>query len=209
VGAFQSPENAAKFHARLVDKGYSAFVNDNGDDQFHRVQVGTYPTLENARIAARSMSRVENIETFASVVNRPPMKAAAASSPFGAVNSPLDNTYDFLQYIPLEVLNGNGVKRMAAGVQYYLETNGFKVKRIGDASHFNHIQTTIYFRPGYHLAANLLAEQFDQACEMRQVDIKALPKTGVRLIIGQDMAPYNDVLQQALRNGEFRVAVSH
>ena len=210
VGAFEIGENAAKIHAGLLEKGYSASITEPSEDQFHRVQVGTYSSLEKAQTAARSLSRAENIETLISVKNQPPMKTAAVSPPLiRATDTPRSNTYNFLLYVPLEVLNGNGVRHMAREISYHLEDHGFRVNRVGNASHFNYPRTTIYYRPGNHLVANLLASQFTNKCEIRQVETSALPNTRVRLIIGKDMAQYSDVLQQALRGGEFRVAVSH
>ena len=207
VGAFEIRENAAKIHAGLLEKGYSSRIAEPKTDRFHRVQVGTYSSLENAQKAARALARSENIKTFIPVGNRPPLQSAASAP--SAQGNPFDWTrvsHDFLDYVPLEVLNGNGVRHMAHKISSHLEKHGFRVNRVGNAGHFNYSRTTIYYRPGNHLVANMLADQFTHKCEMRQVETSALPHARVRLIIGNDLAPYNDVLQQALRAGEFRVA---
>ena len=202
VGAFEIGENAAKIHAGLLEKGYSSRIAEPGTDRFHRVQVGTYSSLEKAQTAARALARAENIETWIPVENRPPLQSAASAPP--AQGNPFDWTrvsHDFLDYVPLEVLNGNGVRHMARKISSHLEKHGFRVNRVGNAGHFNYPRTTIYYRPGNHLVAEMLASQFSHECEMRQLETSTLPHVGVRLVIGKDLAGYNSLLQDKLAAG--------
>jgi len=202
AGAFEVRENAEKTWSRLVEKGYRAYLRMPDTDTFYRVRLGEYATLDDARTAARSLAQAENIDTFAAVEDNPakaaPGKASGSGTVFGSLTSSEKLAYEFLKDVPVEVLNGNGVRRMALRMSNYLEERGFRVDRVGNAAHFSHPNTIIYFRPGYHLTADLLAVRIPQGSTVTMTETLALPDAGVRLVIGRDLARYNVLLDAVL-----------
>lgn len=87
----------------------------------------------------------------------------------------------------IELLNGNGMKGMAAKSASYLNGHGFQIQNIANASHFEFKESVIYYRPGYLQIAKDIAGVIPGAQEIQRIEFLGLSSTGVRVILGQDL----------------------
>ncbi|WP_161946221.1 LytR C-terminal domain-containing protein [Desulfonatronum thiosulfatophilum] len=110
---------------------------------------------------------------------------ASASVPF-APHRPT-NQHDFLKAVPVEVLNGNGISRMAHQVGSYLEENGFRVIRKKNADHFDHPRTIIHYGIGYLPAAELLSRQFPGEYLLKEEALLGNSASRIRVVVGKDL----------------------
>jgi len=194
VGAYRYRKNVEVIYFRLFDKGYGVYIDGPVNDDLYRVRVGAFPTLTNARKAAKTLSREEEIETFPTSSRRMIVEAAAKNNNLPFSGNLLQDRKDHDLWKSLEIFNGNGVNNMARRMGNYLEMEGFRVARIANAAHFDHPRTTIYYRPGYDAAADLLAEKIAGEGRLKQVDPLALSSAGLRMVMGRDLVGYEALL---------------
>ncbi|GAB6060451.1 LytR C-terminal domain-containing protein [Desulfonatronum parangueonense] len=95
--------------------------------------------------------------------------------------------HDFLKAVPVEVLNGNGINRMAHQVGSYLEANGFRVTRKKNADHFDHPRTTIHYEIGYFPAAELLSRQLSGVYLLKEEASLNRHDARIRITVGKDL----------------------
>jgi len=189
VGAYAVLSYAADFYLSLVEKGYNAYINEPRTDNLYRVRIGLYNSEKDAQIAARSLEQVENLDNFVTVERRPGSQIFAA----GTADTQ-DAALDQLREIPLEVLNGNGVRGFARRTSGYLAENDYLVQRIADARHFNFSRTKVFYRPEHEQAAQILAQGLPEKGRLKQVDPLALEHPGIRIILGRDLVAHADRL---------------
>lgn len=91
----------------------------------------------------------------------------------------------------VEVLNGNGVRRLATNLRNYLKRCGVNAIRAANADHFGHAKTIIYYQKGYGDQAAEVAGLLTGANKSLQLTEKALERSQIRLLIGRDMASLN------------------
>jgi len=89
--------------------------------------------------------------------------------------------------VAFEVSNGNGVTGMAGRSADYLRDNGFSIRRITNADHFQFAESIIYYRKGYLQAAQKLAGAIPGAQDLKEVDDLGRSYIGVRLLLGRDL----------------------
>ncbi|WP_028571495.1 LytR C-terminal domain-containing protein [Desulfonatronum lacustre] len=97
------------------------------------------------------------------------------------------NQHDFLKAVPVEVLNGSGVTRIAHDVGSYLEKNGFRVIRKKNADHFDHPRTIIHYGIGYLPAAKLLSRQFPGEYLLKEEASLDRFESRIRVVVGKDL----------------------
>lgn len=101
--------------------------------------------------------------------------------------------------VTVEVLNGNGVNRMATNVRHYLERCGIKVIRAANADHFGHSETVVYYQEGYGSHASDLAGLLPGPNGDLRLTEKALEGAPVCLLIGKDVAALNSLFTRGSR----------
>jgi hypothetical protein len=99
--------------------------------------------------------------------------------------------------LPLvEVSNGTGRLAMAARIRDHLESKGVVVKRLSNADHYRHQETTIFYRGGWRSYAEDLARMLPAV-----IDLDGHPGQGsdVRLELGGDLLEFDRGLYYAVK----------
>ena len=108
----------------------------------------------------------------------------------------------------VEVLNGNGVNRMATRVGGYLSERGFLVLPPGNADHFNHPETKIYYCIGYLQDAYRVAQVIPGYQNMEKADQLNRANAKIEVLIGRDMIPFDEVFRTNVADLEHRTPLS-
>jgi hypothetical protein len=106
--------------------------------------------------------------------------------------------------LPLvEVANGTGRLNMAARLRDHLEAEGVTVKRLTNADHYWHRETTIFYRRGWRSYAENLARMLPVAIELDDRDGQ---KSDIRIELGGDLLEFDRGLYYAAMrsNGDHR-----
>ncbi|ACV68445.1 tetratricopeptide repeat protein [Desulfohalobium retbaense] len=189
AGAFTYQRHAAELYFQLQERGYDAYIKKSAANGLYLVRVGEYSGHKEAKIAARSLSRVEDVETLATKEIDPCARTTiTAAAKFEAVVVNQKDT--LLQQPVLAVLNGNGVRHMARQTGQYLQDQGYSIGRIGNASHFNHTRTTIYYSPEMIPEAQSLAARLPEKCKLKPAHPLAMPTPSLRIIVGLDLVAH-------------------
>jgi hypothetical protein len=96
----------------------------------------------------------------------------------------------------LEVSNGTGRIDMAARIREHLEARGIVVKRLTNAGHYRHQETTIFYRSGWRSYAEELAQMLPAV-----IDLDGDPdqESDVRLELGGDLLEFDRGLYYAVK----------
>jgi len=137
------------------------------------------PSLRNARIGMKAAEALAGISQPSTIAAPAPPTIVAPALP----SEPA-----------IEISNGNGVKRMAKRTGNYLRKKGFQKTLLTNADHFNHAETTIYYRGGYLHNAYRVAQQMPGYQNMKKVEKFNRPDTKIRVLLGKDMIVFNTVL---------------
>lgn len=89
----------------------------------------------------------------------------------------------------LQVVNGNGINRLAAKFRSILSAEGFPKARLANLKPFNQPQTVIYYRAGYHVEAAQLRDHLSKMNKgaFSLTESKQLPSyTDVKIVLGKD-----------------------
>jgi tetratricopeptide (TPR) repeat protein len=98
--------------------------------------------------------------------------------------------------IEVEISNGNGVNHMAARVGHYLKKNGLNVSRLTNAEHFNFPTTRIYYDDDYLQEASNVAMYIPGYQNMERVTQFNPSNIKVKVLIGKDLIPYDQLFSQ-------------
>lgn len=99
--------------------------------------------------------------------------------------------------LPLvEVSNGTGRLAMAARIREHLESKGVVVKRLSNADHFRHQETTIFYRGGFRSYAEDLARMLPAVIDL---DGGSDQESDVRLELGGDLLDFDRGLYYAVK----------
>ena len=71
VGSFKDKKLATALTTRLRDNGYTALMSQSGPNDFYRVKVGAFPTIEEARTYAALLKKKEKLDTFVTSIDQP------------------------------------------------------------------------------------------------------------------------------------------
>ena len=71
VGSFKDKKLATALTTRLRDNGYTALMSQSGPNDFYRVKVGAFPTIEEARAYAATLKKKEKLDTFVTSIDQP------------------------------------------------------------------------------------------------------------------------------------------
>ena len=199
-GAFKNLANAQGRKAGLMEKGYEASVQEKGDhERLYAVNVGVFETGVEAKKAADEMMesvgfnvlalRVKNSDRVV-LEDRRPIKAKTLKKDGNDKATPVENR------VVIEVSNGNGVNRMARNVGTYLNSKGFLTMYLTNANHFNHPDTTIYYRRGYLQEALKAGQKLPGRQKMKEVSRLEWESAEVKVVIGKDLIPHMTLFQK-------------
>ena len=85
---------------------------------------------------------------------------------------------------------------MAARIRDFLEAKGVVAKRLTNADHFRHQETTIYFRSGWRSYAEDLAQMLPAVIDL---DGHPTQESDVRLELGGDLLDFDRGLYYAVK----------
>ena len=71
VGSFKDKNLATALTTRLKDSGYTALMSQSEQNNFYRVRVGTFSTIEEARTFAFRLQKKEKLPTFVTRLEQP------------------------------------------------------------------------------------------------------------------------------------------
>ena len=108
----------------------------------------------------------------------------------------------------VEVLNGNGVNRMAARVGGYLSERGFLVLSPRNADHFSHPETKIYYCIGYLQDAYRVAQVIPGYQNMEKAEQLKRPNAKIKVLIGRDMIPFDEIFRRHVADLEHHSPLS-
>ncbi|UCG63809.1 MAG: tetratricopeptide repeat protein [Deltaproteobacteria bacterium] len=99
----------------------------------------------------------------------------------------------------VEVLNGNGVNRMARRVGEYLTENGFLVLPPRNADHFSYPETRIYYCIGYLQDAYRVAQHIPGYQNMDKAEQFERSNMKIKVLIGKDLIPFDKIFKKTSR----------
>ena len=164
---------------------------------YYRVRIGKYPTRSDAETLASKILD-EKGRSVLTIVE---------SYPIEVFHAELDEKYsdNKVKYtvlnksLNIEVLNGNGIYRMARRVSNYFEQKGFSVAVPANARHFNYQTTKIYYTPGFYSDAKKLSQEISGFQIAGEFIESTELKTNIRVLIGKDIIPFNEKLKKNLK----------
>jgi Flp pilus assembly protein TadD len=110
--------------------------------------------------------------------------------------------------VGVEVLNGNGVNRMATRVGGYLSERGFLVLSPRNADHFNHPETKIYYCIGYLQDAYRVAQVIPGYQNMEKAEQSKHANAKIEVLIGKDMIPFDEIFRRHVADLEHHSPLS-
>lgn len=153
-------------------------------------------------LAARAPSTGDPVvpaasKTPAAVEQVTPLTASAemrAVDPVKLLVPVMPNGQSLASGTPLEILNGNGVPRLARKLRGLLQGSDWKVVRVANYSSFDVRATRIEYAPGNHELANQFAQTLQVEPVYRHNDALG---SRVRLVLGHDLRSL-DTLRERL-----------
>ena len=188
IGVYYDVNNAVRTFKEAQKRGYDCpyITKIEKDKPYYRVRFGKYQTRSDAEAIAskildkRGRAALTIVETY-------PVKVF---HPESVQNTVLNKK------LKIEVLNGNGIYRMARRVGNYFEQKGFSVVKPLNAHHFNYQTTRIYYTPGFYQDAVKLGQGIPGFQIAGEFIESTKLKTNIRVLIGKDIIPFNEELKK-------------
>ncbi len=189
-----------KAQNKNLDSPYITKVDRGGPyEPYYRVRAGKY---QDRAVAEQRAAGIGTDTPMPAYVTQETGRAAdiyAAAQP-RRISSAHTKPVIIKSNADIEILNGNGVRHMARGVQQYLAAQGVAVDRIANAAHFFHPKTIIYYTPGYYGRAKQILDRFhDIDATGKMVKSSALKNAGIRIVLGRDVAPVANQLGHLMK----------
>lgn len=192
LGAYTNINRAKKHLKDAIKKGYDGpYITkvDRGKSYkpYYRVRFGKFTDKRDADLLGAAIIDQNGKPAFAVVENYPIIGFCSDFQKIGTME--IEDGVSNKEY-SIEISNGNGVDLMARRVGKYLSNKGYNVKKLSNASNFNHPQTTIYYYPGFYGQAQQLTKQIPgfpktgKLVESRQI------KKNIKVLIGKDIIPF-------------------
>ncbi|WP_158406105.1 LytR C-terminal domain-containing protein [Desulfobacula toluolica] len=198
LGVYYDVNAAIKVLKKAIKKGYDRpyITKIEKNKPYYRVRFGKYQTRAEAEVvASQNLDKVG--KPSLTVIETYPIDV------FYTENEHLNR--DSLNHgrlnhgrLNIEVLNGNGIYRMAKRVSIYFEQKGFNVGVPLNANHFNHPSTRIYYAPGYYKDAQKMAQDIPGFKIAGEFVESANLKANIRLLLGKDISLFNAELKKRL-----------
>lgn len=202
LGAYLDLNNAVRSLKNAQEKGYDCpyiikIEKEKPYKPYYRVRFGKYQTREDAETLAANI--MDNFGKKAlTIAETYPIEVfhAKAENQCRGVNI---EQIALKETLKIEVLNGNGIYRMAARVSDYFTKKGLTAVHPANAAHFNYQTTKIYYTPGYYQDARKLAEKIP-GFEIAGKFIESSDlNTDIRVLIGKDIARFNEELKKSMK----------
>ncbi|MBU8849530.1 MAG: tetratricopeptide repeat protein [Desulfobacterales bacterium] len=173
-----------KARKRGYDNPYMTKIEK--DKPYYRVRFGKYQTRSEAEALA------------AAILDKGgrPALTIVETYPLKVFHSEPVQYADLNKSLKIEVLNGNGIHRMARRVGNYFKQKGLSVVTPSNAGHFNYQNTRIYYARGYYEDALELSRKIP-GFEIAGKFIESTRlKTDIRVLIGKDIVPFDKELRK-------------
>lgn len=191
LGVYYDLNIAVQMLEKAREKGYDNpyITKIEKKNPYYRVRVGKYQTRAAAEVLASTIldkggrAALTIVETYPVEVFHAEVVASVTLNK--DVNS-----------VKIEVLNGNGVYRMARRVGNYFKQKGFSVAAPSNAKHFNYPATRIYYTRGYYEDAVRLSQGIPGFEVAGKFIESAELETNIRILMGKDIVPFNKELKK-------------
>ncbi|MBC2705450.1 tetratricopeptide repeat protein [Desulfobacula sp.] len=188
LGVYYDMNKAVQTLEKAQKRGYDSpyMTKIEKDKPYYRVRFGKYQTRAEAEVLA---------STILDKGGRPAL-TIVETYPVDVFQSEPVQSIALHKSVNIEVLNGNGIYRMARRVGNYFKQKGLRVVTPSNARHFNYQATRIYYAPGYYEDALELSRKipgFEIAGKF--IESKKL-KTNIRVLIGKDIVPFDKELRK-------------
>jgi len=191
IGVYYDMNKAVQTLEKARKKGYDApyMTKIEKDTPYYRVRFGKYTTRAEAEALAATILDKGGRAALTIVETYPVDVFHAEPVHYTALNKNVNR-------VKIEVLNGNGIYRMARRVGNYFKEKGFSVATPSNARHFNYSSTRIYYTRGYYEDAVKLSQEIP-GFEIAGKFIESTKlKTNIRVLIGKDMVPFDKELRK-------------
>lgn len=186
-----------------LDSPYITKVDRAGPYKpYYRVRAGKYQDRDRAEQRAEGIGTDTPMPAYVTQETGGPADIYAAASAQPRVSNPNRKPVIIKSNADIEILNGNGVRHMARGFQQYLVAQGVGVDRIANAAHFFHPRTIIYYKPGYYGQAKQILDRFHDIDATGKMVKSSAINSGIRIVLGRDVAPVADQLGRLMKKGK-------
>jgi len=188
IGVYYDINKALRILGKARKEGYDSpyITKIEKNKPYYRVRFGKYQTRSDAETWAAEILDKQGRAALTIVETYPVEKFHPESVEYTALNKNLN----------IEVLNGNGIYRMARRVSNYFEQKGLSVVTPLNAQHFNYQTTKIYYTPGYYQDAVKLGQGIPGFQIAGEYIESTKLKTNIRVLIGKDIIPFNEKLKK-------------
>ena len=199
IGAYYDINNAVRILREAQEKGYDCpyITKIDRDRPYYRVRFGKYQTRSDAEVWASKILDKKGRPAL-TIVETYPIEVFHAEFDKKCSNIKIQHTV-LTKNLNIEVLNGNGIYRMAKRVSVYFEQKGFSVVDPSNARHFNYQATRIYYTPGYYQDALQLAREIPGFEIVGEFIESTKLKTNIRVLVGKDIIAFNEKLKKSLK----------
>lgn len=200
IGAFTSIERAKSMVSVAEEKGFQCLyiTQVRSDNPYYRVRLGKFNSLSEADSYSAAISDNYGIDAF-TVYEKSTSKILYASTNECTPDRRVAEK-EKLNF-SVEICNGNGIRHMASYMADCLRKQGFDVKKLSNAAHFNFPKTRILYSEGYYESACQLALEFPGIDSLKDIKASTGLKQDVKILLGKDLVPFNT----SIRNGFLNV----
>jgi Tfp pilus assembly protein PilF len=203
LGAYTDINKAKRHLNKAFEKGYACpyitkVEKEKPYEPYYRVRFGKFTNKQEAD-SIRAAIIDKNGDAAVIIVENYPITVFCSDPQKKCTDMEIEHRVVNKEY-SIEISNGNGVHLMARRVGNYLSKKGYNVKKISNASNFNHHQTTIYYNPGFYGQAQQLTQQipgFDKTG--RLVESNQIKKN-IEVVIGKDIIPFAQDFKKTQKN---------
>ena len=188
LGVYYDMNKAVQTLEKARKRGYDSpyMTKIKKDKPYYRVRFGKYKTRAEAEVLA---------STILDKGGRPAL-TIVETYPVDVFHSEPVQYTALHKSLKIEVLNGNGIYRMARRVGNYFKQKGLSVVTPSNARHFNYQTTRIYYTRGYYEDAVKLSQEIP-GFEIAGKFIESTKlKTNIRVLIGKDIVPFDKELRK-------------
>ena len=199
LGVYYDVNRALNTLEQARKKGYASpyITKINKAKPYYRVRFGKYKNRSDAQIIAAKILDKKGRSALTIVENYPVEVFHVQSAKQSTDDKIVKVQKKALnKSVNIEILNGNGIYRMARRVSNYFEKKGLVVATPANAKHFNYKNTRIYYAPGFYRDAVNLSQNIPGFKIAGKLIESTKLKTNIRVLIGKDIIPFNEKLKR-------------
>lgn len=194
IGAFHDLKNAQTIYRDAIKSGYECpyILKVDRDDRksYYKVLFGKYDDKVSAENIAQVTTDAHGKSAFP-VIFTPSSCTdhyiCGGKCPDTDIKKPIPN-----RAIGIEILNGNGINKMAKNMGKYLQSKGHRIIHLANASHFNYKNTIIYYRRGFYNSARDLQKEILASSESVRLVASDKIRNPIKLIVARDLIPFKE-----------------